>query len=122
MERVNQTLLDQTAATALQGAVERQNGSTCFAKAKSYQGYRHGMVFGKGSKGLGYYLDDGAEACGGGPTAVDPATDLPRAVLNLDSLVKPDDTAEPERGKVQEAKRDGGTSCSGDSAASTPAD
>ena len=104
-EQVDQALLDVTAATALQGAVERKAGSTQFAKAKSYQGFRLGMVFGKGSKGLGYYLDDGAEACGSGPAAADPDTDLPRAVLSLDSLVKPDDTAEPGHGKVQEARR-----------------
>ena len=114
-DNIGQKLLEETAGKAVREAVLRQASSQSYLKSKSYQGFKEGMVFNKGSNGLGYYPYDGTEACGGDPVIIDLKKDLPKAVRALDDLVHP-------TSKEQDVKRGGKPSCSGDPRASTPAD
>ena len=112
---VEQEVLKVTAANAVQEAISRQKSTVIFSKAKTYQGCRKGMYFGRGSKGMGYYHDDGMESCCSGPVVTDIRVELPRAVLILDCLV-------PAGKEAGTGKRESKPTCSGDPSASTPSD
>ena len=112
---VDQELLDATAATALREAISRQASILLFIKARTYQGCKGGMYFGKGSKGVGYYPDDGLESCCSGPVVTDIKTELPKAVLTLDCLI-------PAESGAGNGKQESKPTCSGDPRTSTPAD